>query len=713
MVQLKVNNNSPDNLTEDYRERVYAGVLGKLIGVYLGRPFEGWSHERILEELGEITYYVNDRFDMPLVLTDDDVSGTFTFLRALEDHSEAQEITSKEIGETWLNYLIEMKTVLWWGGNGNSTEHTAFLNLKRGIEAPASGSIETNGRLVAEQIGAQIFIDGWAMVAPGNPKLAAALAAEAARVSHDGEAVYAAQLLAAMEAQAFIESDIDRLFDTGLALIPRNSLVRQLVDDVRRWHKEDNDWYKTRERIADLYGYHRYGGNCHVIPNHAIVVLSLLYGQDDFQQAMLIANTAGWDTDCNAGNVGCLLGIKNGLVGLERGPDWRSPLADRLYLSTADGGRAISDAVLETQEIVRLGYAVAGREMPTLPKNGARFHFELPGSLQGWQPDTAAQTAALRLENVAGHSEAGTRSLALCFSGVSSHMPARASTPTFIPPEAIVMPGNYEFLACPTLYAGQTVEAKVKAAANNSASVEARIFVRTYDGDDKPQLHVSEGLSLDPGMTTTLNWTLPDLHSQPIFEVGIELTSSERVAGTVYLDYLKWCGMPELNFSRPEGVGKLWQRAWVHAVDHVGQRWPEAFHVSQNRGRGLVMQGTQQWKNYRVTSTLRSEVAHTIGICSYVQGLERYYALVLAPNGTAHLIKRFYKDLILATAPFHWVRGKDYTLELEIVDKTIRGHVDGCELFTVEDEAALQGGGIGFLVEEGLLLSDTIKVQPV
>ena len=54
MVQSKVNNIHA-NLPEDYRERVYAGVLGKLIGVYLGRPFEGWSHERIVQELGEIT----------------------------------------------------------------------------------------------------------------------------------------------------------------------------------------------------------------------------------------------------------------------------------------------------------------------------------------------------------------------------------------------------------------------------------------------------------------------------------------------------------------------------------------------------------------------------------------------------------------------------------------------------------------------------------
>ncbi len=44
-------------LSQDYAERVYAGVFGKMIGVYLGRPIEGWSHERIRAKLGEIWYY--------------------------------------------------------------------------------------------------------------------------------------------------------------------------------------------------------------------------------------------------------------------------------------------------------------------------------------------------------------------------------------------------------------------------------------------------------------------------------------------------------------------------------------------------------------------------------------------------------------------------------------------------------------------------------
>jgi len=31
---------------KDYQNQIYSGVLGKIIGVYLGRPVEGWSFEK-------------------------------------------------------------------------------------------------------------------------------------------------------------------------------------------------------------------------------------------------------------------------------------------------------------------------------------------------------------------------------------------------------------------------------------------------------------------------------------------------------------------------------------------------------------------------------------------------------------------------------------------------------------------------------------------
>jgi hypothetical protein len=112
---------------------------------------------------------------------------------------------------------------------GNSTEHTAYLRLKSGIPAPKSGSMELNGPIVAEQIGAQIFIDGWAMVCPGDPEKAADFARRAGSVSHDGEAIYGAQVLAAMEAQAFVEQDINCLLDTGVSMIPADSIIARMM----------------------------------------------------------------------------------------------------------------------------------------------------------------------------------------------------------------------------------------------------------------------------------------------------------------------------------------------------------------------------------------------------------------------------------------------------------------------------------------------------
>ena len=42
----------------------------------------------------------------------------------MPDHGNDPSLTPGQIGESWLNYLIDGRTILWWGGLGNSTEHT-------------------------------------------------------------------------------------------------------------------------------------------------------------------------------------------------------------------------------------------------------------------------------------------------------------------------------------------------------------------------------------------------------------------------------------------------------------------------------------------------------------------------------------------------------------------------------------------------------------
>ena len=694
------------SLPSDYDERVYAGVLGKIIGVYLGRPFEGWSHRDILQKLGEVDYYVNDQLNAPLVVSDDDISGTFTFLRALEDYEYHPDLTAEQIGQTWLNYIIENRTILWWGGLGMSTEHTAFLRLKHGIKAPISGAIETNGQVVAEQIGAQIFIDGWGLINPGDPERAAHFARLAGSVSHDGVAIHAAQIVAALVAKAFVESDIDLLLDAAIALIPQDSLITKMIDDIRGWHAAGLDWKAGFAEIASHYGYDKYGGNCHTVPNHAIIIHALLHGDGDFQRSLMIANTCGWDTDCNSGNVGCILGVRNGLLGIDCGPDWRGPLADKIYLPTADGGRCITDAVREANFLSKAARRLRGLEV--IPaKDGARFHFEMPGSVQGF---VRGELGQVLVKNVEGHSLSGNRSLQVKFADFTKDRSVRVMTDTFVSPSARNMPG-YGLLASPTLYPGQTVRARVVADSVNESPIAVGLTIG-HNGPDDAIHPVWGGIyDLNPGKDIVLEWKIPDLGGFPIAEVGLELFSQDELANTLYLDYLTWDGIPDVRFLKAEGTA--WKAQWVCGVSEHAT-WGEPFRLVQNEGTGLLITGCREWTDYRVEATVEPHLVVYGGIAARVQGMKRYYALLLVRGGGIRLVKALDGESVLAEAPFEWQLGESHALALEVVGNRLVGFVDGNIVVDVEDtDRPLTGGAIALILTEGRMATHEVRVRPV
>jgi ADP-ribosylglycohydrolase len=697
-------------LPNDYLERVYAGVLGKLIGVYLGRPFEGWTYKKIMEELGPIEYYVHERLNQPLVVTDDDVAGTFTFVRALEDYGVKPDLSAEEIGKAWLNYIVEERAILWWGGNGNSTEHTAWLNLKKGVAAPASGSIATNGQAVAEQIGAQIFIDGWAMVAPRQPELAARLAEQAGKVSHDGESVYAAMLWAAMEAEAFGSSDIDHLLETGLRQIPRDSLIAKLIADIRGWHKAHPDWRDTRQKIQDQYGYDKYPGNCHVVPNHALMIMAVLYAPHDFQKAQMIVNTSGWDTDCNAGNVGCLLGIMNGLEGLDTGPDWRGPIADRMLISSADGGNSINDAVRQAYFITNLGLQLAGSGRLDAPKDGAQFHFSLPGSQQGFQPQTGLDVSkAVRIGNAEFE---GSRALAIDYEALGPAQVAAVGSPTFSPREMLNM-RTYDLMATPLLYPGQVVKARVAADAGNRGEIEIRLRARVYDAND--QLHDIDGeaQTVAAGGEATLEWRLPDTGGQPIAEIGLAISAAgNRADGRLLVDYLRWDGAPALTLRRPEGDCDFWRMSWVNGASFFSKRFPAAFRISQNRGEGIIIHGTRQWTDYQASAEVMLHLGNYGGLAVRAQGLRRYYGARVTRDGKMQIVRvRDGDTKVLAETAFKTEFEKPIAMRVAANGDEVVFEADGVTISARDsDPEALADGGIGLLVHEGALSSNEIRV---
>jgi hypothetical protein len=472
-----------------------------------------------------------------------------------------------------------------------------------------------------------------------------------------------------------------------------------VIADIRKWHAEERDWRKAAKRLAEQYPYERFGGGCPMVTNHGVIILALLYGGGDFDRSMMIVNTCGWDTDCNSGNLGCLLGIRSGLAAFG-GADWRGPVADRIIMPTADAGAAITDAAIEAGRIINCGRALAGAE-PFAPKGGARFHFEFPGSVQGFR----AEGEGAKVENVAGHSASGTRSLAVRFKSA-----ARAVTPTFIQPqdEKFV---NYRLFASPTLSPGQTLRATVWADSKNAKSITCRLTLTTcaVEGEYRPL--DGDAAQLAPGESAELTWRVPEVPGAVITQAGISAAGAS--GGTVYLDALGWNGEPDLALSPADAPGKMWQRAWVNAADTLG------FHggsvrCGQNRGTGLAIQGTYEWADYRLTANVKTDLSAAAGLAVRVQGMRRYCALELIP-GAVRLVKVYDEDeIVLASEAVDWRFGGTHALSLEARGETLKAAVDGKTLIEADDpDTRLKSGAAALIVTEGRLIADGVRVQPV
>ena len=719
------------NLDKVFENKVYAGVLGKIIGVYLGRPFEGWYYDRIMEELGPINYYVNDKLDFPIHVTDDDLTGTFRFINALKHFNFDKNISPKQIGQTWLNYCIENQTVLAWAGKGVLTEESAYMNLKQGIHAPESGSIAQNGKVIAEQIGAQIFIDGWGMVSPGDPEQAVDLAKRAGSVSHDGESVYGAQVVAAMEAMAFIENDIKKIIEESKKFVPTDSTIYKLISDIQDWSSGNLDWEQARSKIEDKYGYSKFPGNCHIVPNHALIILALLFGDDDFQKSLMIVNTAGWDTDCNSGNVGCILGIKNELEGIQKGPDYITPVNDIIYLPTAYGSETMTDALLESQNIINITRRMNGLESKVI-KNNARYNFEMETATQGWMVDkTNDNNLNTSLSNVEFKSDNGTRALQVSFTDLSFGLSSEVFVDSFFPEWFTKLEGyqvqryfHYDYVACPIVYTGQNIKTEI--ISRSEKDLRINLFIKYWGDGDKLIKITSEDYNLKANEKSVLEWSVPDTFSNPIGQIGISINSDDNISGKLLINYLNISGSPKMTFKRPDHIdefkrgifykeevyGQLWKRAWVNDVDKWQYRHNESFKVVRGIGRGHIMTGSETWKDYSISAKISIPLASAGGLILRSQGLKRYYSLELTKENKLKINKMEYDLKTLKEIDFDLEFFKDYELKFKVDGNKLQGFVDNKLLIEVEDKSnPYEEGMIGFLTENGAIQSDSISIE--
>ena len=156
----------------------------------------------------------------------------------------------------------------------------------------------------------------------------------------------------------------------------------------------------------------------------------------------------------------------------------------------------------------------------------------------------------------------------------------------------------------------------------------------------------------------------------------------------------------------------MWRRSWVNGVDDfMAMPWVEPFRLIQNAGRGLLIQGTRDWRDIVVSADVRCHLGICAGLAVRVQGMRRYYSLILHRSGEVQITKVIGEETVLARAPFEWELGQTYQLQLCVRGSDLIASVDGLEVLAACDKT-LTCGGMALVIEEGRTATQQIVVAP-
>ncbi len=692
-------------IPRNYLEKLYAGVLGKCIGIRIGAPVEPtiWTYERIRKTYGDIRSYIKD---YKTFAADDDFNGPAFFIRALTDYGKDGDICAEDIGKAWLNYTREEKGFYWWGGYGRSTEHTAYLNLASGMKAPESGSIATNGEAIAEQIGGQIFVDTWGLVFPADIEKAARYGGMAASVSHDGNGLYGGRFIAAAISKAFETSDIKVIIDSALTTIPGDSEYARVVKAVVAFHKERPDDFRAcMDFLISDFGYDRYPGVCHIIPNAGVCILSLLYGKGDLSRTVEIATMCGWDTDCNAGNVGTITGVAGGLAGVaER---YRAPMNDFFACSSIAGSLNIVDLPTFSKQMALLGLrfnpatergtgtgaVMDGAERTRLQTyleatTGYRelhFDFALPGSTHGFRSDSNS----LVVKHV--RPEDGG-ALEILVDRVVRDSGAGVFFKPFYRREDFD-DERYSPAFAPLAHSGQTMRMRVRCERWSGSRLAVIPYARETFG--KRNL-LGRDYELEAGVWTDIEFVLPDSGGAAIDEIGlkVEVLSGEKYLGKLLVKDFSFTGKARYSVDFSKQCAEF---ATITPGTTNRGFWnlegPALLGMSV--GRAEFYLGNYYTRDVKFSTTITPLAGEGHGLLFRAKGAMMGYAVALTVPGKITFLKNDHGFRVVEDKSFPWRIGDTCQLAVEAIGPRLRVSVAGAEIFDIRDDS-FGNGMFGF-----------------
>lgn len=329
---------------EALAEKLTGAWTGRACGCLLGIPVESWPRKKIHDYLAEseqfpLTQYMTSKVDpsvrekfsivdqdpetpydrlmkcwinnMQELPVDDDMNYTVLSLRVLERCGK--NFTSEDVAESWLYGFPALHAC--------TAERIAYRNLLHRIMPPCSGTYQNPYR---EWIGAQIRVDFYGYINPGNPRTAALMAYKDACVAQSKNGIYAAMMVAAMVAIAAVRSEGRFIITEALKQIPPKSRLHESVVALLSDYDSGMSFEQMIDRIHQQYNEYDNYDWCLAIPNLLVIAAVLLHYGTDYSQAICQAVLSGFDTDCNAATVGSILGYAQGIHGIDS--SWIQPI---------------------------------------------------------------------------------------------------------------------------------------------------------------------------------------------------------------------------------------------------------------------------------------------------------------------------------------------------------------------------------------------------
>jgi hypothetical protein len=282
----------------ELEDKIRGGMLGQVIGNLNGLPHEF----KYINEPGNVEKFTPSLPDG--AYTDDDTDIEWVYLRYIVSGRDTM-LSPDRIRAVWKAHINRRI----WASNRYARDL-----MEIGIEPPWTGNAALNP-FAEFNISGQFVCESFGLMAPAMPQTAARIGLNYTHVTIDGEPAQATQFFTTMIAVAFVETEIDKLLDAGLAAVDPKCRVAEVVSAVRALCRENpDDWRATRRAIRDRWQTHGGGvrdRNGYEL-NTASTIAALCYGKKDFCDTLRHAFNFGWDADNNAATAATIIGVMKG-----------------------------------------------------------------------------------------------------------------------------------------------------------------------------------------------------------------------------------------------------------------------------------------------------------------------------------------------------------------------------------------------------------------